>query len=233
MKRKRKKAKKQKESFSQIEDAQIVEDERKGRRKYTIRAPQELDSASLKIHSNSGKSSKNKFHPHFPHLGYRLALLGLTNKQMASVFQVSERVFNNWLAQHHNFRKKVLEGKEEADGNVVESMYKSAIGFEKDVEVVLSNKVKEYDENGKVIREYTEPLHVTQRKYFPPQVKAQVKWLTQRQPDVWGNVKNVNVNHSVNLNRISLKDFDEKELLVLEKMGLEAHPTQEEDVLDD
>lgn len=172
---------------------------------------------------------KKQYNPAFCTLVYRLALLGLKNDEMAPVFGISLRQFHYWLELHTEFREAMMRGKEQADGAVVAALFTSAVGFHVNEEVILSNRVKTYDENGKVIEEHTEPLRVPVKKYYPPNVKAAIKWLERRHPGEWGNLKTVNVNHSVALAPVDVKEYTDEELLVLEKVGMKQLKEHSED----
>ena len=177
------------------------------------------------------KFVSHQYNPTFCTLVYRLALLGLKNDEMAPVFGISLRQFHYWLELHPEFREAMMRGKEQADGAVVEELYTSAVGFHVMEEVILSNRIKTYDENGKVIEEHTEPLRVPVQKYYPPNGKAAIKWLEKRHPGEWGNLKTVNVNHSLALKPVDVQEYTDEELLILERVGMKQliQNTEEED----
>lgn len=62
--------------------------------------------------------------------GFRLALLGATDKEMAGIWQVDESTVNNWKLAHPEFLESINAGKIEADAKVAASLYKRAIGYE-------------------------------------------------------------------------------------------------------
>lgn len=175
------------------------------------------------------KEIHNQYNPAFCTLVYRLALLGLKNDEMAPVFGISLRQFHYWLELHPEFREAMMRGKEQADGAVVAALYTSAVGFHVMEEVILSNRIKTYGEDGKVIEEHTEPLRVPVQKYYPPNVKAAIKWLEKRHPGEWGNLKTVNVNHSLSIKPVDVKEYTDEELLILERVGMKQLVEHSED----
>lgn len=108
-----------------------------------------------------------------PELAYKLALLGQTNAEMATVFEVDERTIKAWLEKYPEFKEEVLAGRELADADIAKALYRRAKGY--------SHKaVKIMQFQGSVIREpYVE--------HYPPDTSAAALWLTNRQGKKWKN----------------------------------------------
>lgn len=103
---------------------------------------------------------------------YKLSLLGLTDKQMADVFGVSEATFNNWKESKEGFLESLKEGKEVADAEVSQSLYKRAKGYDYIEE-------KQEVEQGVVTKEIITTKHV------PADTTSMIFWLKNRQPQLW------------------------------------------------
>lgn len=101
----------------------------------------------------------------------KLCLLGYTDKQLADFFNVCEQTINTWKIKHPEFLESIKKGKELADINVVESLYKRAIGIEYE-EVEL--KTDGQNKSKRVVK-----------KLIPPDTTAQIFWLKNRQPKSW------------------------------------------------
>ena len=101
----------------------------------------------------------------------KLCLLGYTDKQLADFFGVNERTINRWKSDYPEFCQSIKKGKEFADGEVVESLYKRAIGIEYE-EVEL--KTDGQNKSKRVVK-----------KLIPPDTTAQIFWLKNRQPKSW------------------------------------------------
>ncbi|PWE57144.1 terminase [Metarhizobium album] len=102
----------------------------------------------------------------------KLALLGLTDAEMAEFFGVTERTFNNWKDEFPAFFQSLNEGKTIADANVADSLYRRAVG-----EVVFVEKrVKGKDGEYEIIR-------LSQQ--IPADPGAAKLWLTNRRPQQW------------------------------------------------
>jgi hypothetical protein len=150
---------------------------------------------------------------------YFLALLGLTEIQMAQVFDVDHETIRKWRNKYPLFEEALRKGKMQADGEVAHALYQAAVGYKHRKTVVLTNRVQEFDGDGKVIKAWLEPLLVDVEERFPPNVTACVTWLKSRQPGVWRERINIagrfNVTH-----QIDLTDFTTEELTVLNRLGV-------------
>ena len=114
----------------------------------------------------------------------RLALLGLTNDEMAKFFGVGSTTFDRWMASHDEFRCAINESKLLADGDVALSLYKRALGYSHP-DVHISN--------------FQGMITVTDIvKHYPPDTGAAFIWLKNRQPHKWKD--KVEVKEDINLN---------------------------------
>ena len=111
--------------------------------------------------------------PVYAEQAQRLAMLGLTDVEMAEFFCVSERTLNTWKKAHPDFLQSLKAGKIEADTHVATGLYQSAIGGH----VVTETRVQEAPD-GSITR-------TTETKQVPPNVTAQVFWMKNRQPAKW------------------------------------------------
>jgi hypothetical protein len=157
---------------------------------------------------------------------YRLALLGATQQQIADFFEVPKVTLEYWLKKYPDFYQAWKNGQLEADGKVAMALYQRALGYKHKDVVVLTNRVTEYDDNGKPIRSYNEPLLVPVTKCYPPDGYACDKWLKARHRELWGDpASNVNLNIQANINHTIIQDTDftdltNEELKLAIKLGL-------------
>lgn len=152
---------------------------------------------------------------------YNLALLGGTDEMIARSLGISLPRFNLLKSQRPDVAKTLKEGRIHADTKVAQAMYHAACGYSHDDEVILSNRVKEYDEFGRIVREYNEPIRLKTIKHYPPNAKLILRWLQIRQPDVWAD-KRAEINQNIiNVNNISLKTLSNAELALMSKLGLD------------
>jgi hypothetical protein len=104
---------------------------------------------------------------------YKLALLGLTDAEIASFFGVVEDTVNEWKQVHPEFSVSINRGKLPADGNVAEKMYRRAMGYSHEA-------VKIFMPAGA-----DEPVYAPYTEHYPPDTQAASLWLRNRQPAKW------------------------------------------------
>jgi hypothetical protein len=112
-----------------------------------------------------------KYKSEYDEQGYRLTLLGLTDKQIADFFEVNEDTINEWKKIYSSFSESLKAGKENSDANIVKSLYKRATGMtikEVDIKVI----------DGEIVKTVID-------KELPPDPTACFFWLKNRQPKMW------------------------------------------------
>lgn len=102
---------------------------------------------------------------------FKLSLFGMTDKQIADVFSIRESTLNNWKLLHPEFMESMKRGKEEADADIVKSLYERAKGYK-------CREDKIFCHNGDIIVEPT-------IKQYPPDTAAAFIWLKNRQAKLW------------------------------------------------
>lgn len=103
----------------------------------------------------------------------KLALLGLTDVEMATFFGVTRQTFDNWKREFPAFFASVQEGKTIADANVADSFYKRATGEHVEIEKVYRNKQTGEFETVKI------------KQYIPGEAGAALNWLKNRRKQDW------------------------------------------------
>lgn len=103
---------------------------------------------------------------------YKLCLLGATDKDLASFFNVSEQTINAWKAKHTEFLESLKRGKMEADAVIASKLFHRAKGYEHPDIVTATFRGAITD-----IKEVT--------KHYPPDTTAAIFWLKNRQPEKW------------------------------------------------
>lgn len=114
----------------------------------------------------------SSYDPKYVGQAFRLALLGLTNKQIAQAFGCSTATLHKWGKEHPEFLSALNNGKDVADGQVAVSLYQRATGYEHD------------DEHIHVLRDGT-VVKVPTKKKYPPDTTAAIFWLKNRQRKLW------------------------------------------------
>lgn len=112
-----------------------------------------------------------KYKPEYDEQAYKLCLLGHTDKELASFFDVSEQTVNAWKHEHPSFLESLRKGKDIADSDVSQALYKSALGYSHpDVDIkVIDGQIVETDLT----------------KHYPPNPTSAIFWLKNRQSGKW------------------------------------------------
>ena len=109
---------------------------------------------------------------------------GLTDEQMAGNMGITTRTLYNWKKKSILIFQSLKTNKELADIEVENALRKKALGFREMEQTISTRKTVEY-ENGKRVREITEPVVTEVEKYYPPDTTAQIFWLKNRKPKQW------------------------------------------------
>ena len=142
-----------------------------------------------------------------PRQAREMALLGLTDQQMAEVMGVAHDTLVYWKRNKPEFLEALAEGKEIADAKVVDSFYQNCLDRFVDIEEVH------------VVKGVLKT--VTRKKFIQGDKWAQAKWLAVRQRATWSETKNVALTQTnININKFDFTGLSEEELLVLKKAGL-------------
>lgn len=163
---------------------------------------------------------------------FYLALLGMTDEQMAVVFDISTPTFVAWKNKFPTFLEAIKKGKEQADANMVYSLYQAGIGYEHESEQIFCSKEKIYDQvNGKtvLVKEVPKIIRAPFIKKYPPNVKAALRWLEVRQPAMWSARTDMNkkLGGPVQNNYYNLQGMTMEELKLLQKIGLQHAPAED------
>lgn len=109
---------------------------------------------------------------------------GLTDEQIAGNMGINVRTLYLWKKKDVRIFQSLKVGKEVADIEVENALRKKALGFRETEQVVSTRKTVEF-ENGRRVREITEPVVTEVEKYYPPDTTAQIFWLKNRKPEQW------------------------------------------------
>lgn len=126
----------------------------------------------------------------YPEQVYKLCLLGATDADIASFFNVDERTVNNWKTEHDEFFQSINEGKKLADMEVANSLYKTTQDRQVPKEIPFKLKNVYWNDEGKrVEEEKVEVIEVMET--IPADFRAQSLWLRNRSPKNWRDKQEV------------------------------------------
>jgi hypothetical protein len=122
---------------------------------------------------NKGGGRRSTYKPENAELGRKLCLLGATDREIGGFFGVDESTVNRWKREQVEFALALKDGKEGADANVANRLYRRAMGYSHEaVKIVADAKT-----GAQHIVPYTE--------HYPPDTTACIFWLKNRRPDLW------------------------------------------------
>lgn len=158
-----------------------------------------------------------KYRPEYAEQARKFCLLkGATDEQLAAHFGVAESTIKEWYKKHPEFSASTGAGKEIADANVAEGLYKRATGYnfnEVTFEKIDDKKALEATPDALITVDAYKKKIVT--KHLPPDAGAALNWLKNRQPNDWRDKIAVEHSGKVELNDLSqLSDQQLNQLIV-------------------
>ena len=102
-----------------------------------------------------------------PRIAFEFALVGLTDERIALAMGIDVTTFYVWCKEKPEFSQALVDGRERADREVANAMYKRATGFKYSAVKIFHNK-----DDGTVYAPYEE--------YMPPDVTAGKYWMSIR-----------------------------------------------------
>jgi len=109
---------------------------------------------------------------------YNYALLGATDEDLARIFDVCIATIQNWKNDYPEFLDTIKKGKDEADGQVVKSLYQRALGY--------SHPDTKFATHEGMITDQKEYI-----KHCAPDTTAAIFWLKNRQKDKWRDKQDI------------------------------------------
>ena len=154
-----------------------------------------------------GRVRTHAWKPEYVRMVFKIALLGATQEEIAGILGVNSRTITTWLTTRADFSESYSRGKEKADADVAEALYKRAKGYSHpDVHVTSFQ--------GAVTMT---PI----TKHYPPDTAAIVFYLKNRARDRWTEPDKIGANAHLHLHKdIKLDDISDQELQMMEKLGL-------------
>lgn len=142
-----------------------------------------------------GVGRRTLYRPEFVRIAEKMALLGATDKEMADALGVNESTFNNWKARYPDLTQALKCGKLQADANVAQSLYQSALGYSHPEDDIRTVSVGDG---------MSEIVITPTTKHYPPNPTSAIFWLKNRQPKLWRD--KVEVESEVNVNMFPPKE---------------------------
>lgn len=115
----------------------------------------------------------SKYRKEFAAQALKLCRLGATDAELADFFEIALSGLNRWKHEHPEFRDALKAGKDVADAEVADKLFRRATGYEHEaVKIVADAKT-----GAQHVVPYTER--------YPPDTTACIFWLKNRQRAKW------------------------------------------------
>lgn len=124
----------------------------------------------------------SKYEPEFAVQVYKLCLLGATEPEIASFFEVCLATVSNWKNDYPEFLDAMRDGKIKADAHIASKLYSRAGGAEWEEEQVIKIKVGQFEERVEVIKV---------KRSAPPDTTAAIHWLNNRRSGNWRSAQSL------------------------------------------
>ena len=133
-----------------------------------------------------GPGRKSLYRPEYADQARKLCLLGATDSELASFFEVSDATIDNWKKAHPAFLGSIRDGKVKADAEVADSLYRRATG-----ETIQLEKIMKRDDGSFEAVRY--------KQFIPGDPNAAYKWLLNRRRQDWTDSTKIDVTGTVNV----------------------------------
>lgn len=115
----------------------------------------------------------------------------LTDAEMAKEMGISSSTFYEWLKKHPEMSEAVTRARTGADAranneSVERSLLETALGGVRVLKKPMKLKSTSFDARGRRV-EKEKIVYADEEIYIQPNVKAQIFWLTNREPERWRN----------------------------------------------
>lgn len=115
----------------------------------------------------------------------------LTDAEMAKEMGISSSTFYEWLKKHPEMSEAVTRARTGADAranneSVERSLLETALGGARVLKKPMKLKSTSFDARGRRV-EKEKIVYADEEVYIQPNVKAQIFWLTNREPERWRN----------------------------------------------
>ncbi len=117
------------------------------------------------------------YRPEYAKQAYLHCLLGATDVQLAELLGVSVPTIDKWKQSKPEFLQALKDGKERADANVAQSLYRRALGYSHKAVKILTVA------RGANLGSEVEQVPYVER--YPPDTAAAIFWLKNRQGGTW------------------------------------------------
>lgn len=151
-----------------------------------------------------------KYKPEYDEQAYKLCLLGHTDEELASFFEVDVSTIHRWKLEHEGFCDSIKKGKEIADMDVAMKLLERAQGATVLRQQAIKMKDTQYNSEGKKVSEEERIEVVDLVHQEAPDTTALIFWLKNRKSTAWRDKQVTELEGSVEIKPIPIPDLFEK-----------------------
>lgn len=118
--------------------------------------------------------------------------VGLTDKEIWTLLDIKKSSYYSYKKDYPEFAEAIHDGLDHANARVASQLLDNSLGYEY-IEEVQSQKKEVFYEDGKKIKEVTEPVALPLKKYKPSETNAAKFWLTNKDKENWKDKQDINV----------------------------------------
>lgn len=145
------------------------------------------------------------YRPELAEQARKLALLGLTDVEMADHLNIHVKTLEDWKHDHREFATAIARGRVMADAEVADRAFQAACGYTHDaVKIFMPAGAKE-------------PVYAPYKQHYAPDGTVALAWLSRRQPERWRQTERVDLNVKGSMtHRLNQMTLEERGALALE-----------------
>lgn len=151
-----------------------------------------MSSSKLTDPRGTQRGRRSTYKIEYADIAARMFLSGATIYDVAIELGIHHSTLYLWRDRFPSFAEALNTPRRNANARVVESLYGRATGFE----VVMDKRVKTKDDNGNEVTRWMPEI-----VYYPPDVTAAIFWLKNRDPANWRDVKTLDGDMSITVER--------------------------------
>ena len=118
--------------------------------------------------------------------------VGLTDKEVWTLLDIKKSSYYSYKKDYPEFADAIHDGIDHSNARVASQLLDNSLGYEY-VEEVQSQKKEIFYEDGKKVKEVTEPIALPLKKYKPSETNAAKFWLINKDKENWKDKQDLNI----------------------------------------
>jgi transposase-like protein len=148
-----------------------------------------------------------KYKEEYNEQAYKLCLLGHTDEELASFFEIATSTLYEWKLEYPDFSEAIKKGKEIADMDVAEKLLDKAMGATTVKQTAIKMKDTIYNSEGRKISEEERIEVVDLMTKEAPDTTALIFWLKNRKSTAWRDKQVTEHEGGITIENKSMEDI--------------------------